>query len=140
MPSFPTREYLDLTHCDCPLLLKQHRTFPSTVFSTYTIDEIWQLAHGVQQRCCSLYRWQRNTARSRMECTRHSQLFRRYRCAQDHECFYALTTLFPSISRYKRRMETRAKGGDSSDDSRFPRFKILLSDASRSKRVHDGYN
>jgi len=28
--------------------------FPSTVFSTYTMEEIWQLAHGVQQ-CHSLY-------------------------------------------------------------------------------------
>jgi hypothetical protein len=26
------------------LLLKQKRTFPSTVFSTYTMEEIWQLA------------------------------------------------------------------------------------------------
>ena len=40
LPSFPTREYLDLTHCDWPLLLKQNRTFPSTVFSTYTMEEI----------------------------------------------------------------------------------------------------
>ena len=51
-----------------------------------------------------------------MECTRRSPLFRRYRCAQEHPSFYALTTLFPSISRYKRKMETRAKGGDFSDD------------------------
>jgi len=28
LSSFPSREYLDLTHCDCPLLLKQNRTFP----------------------------------------------------------------------------------------------------------------
>ena len=51
-----------------------------------------------------------------MECTRRSPLFRRYRCAQEHPSFYALTNLFPSISRYKRKMETRAKGGDFSDD------------------------
>jgi len=58
LPSFPTRdsEYLDLTHCDCPLLLKQDRTFPSTVFSAYTMEEIWQPAHSVQQRCCPLYK------------------------------------------------------------------------------------
>jgi len=77
-------------------------TFPLTVFSTYTIEEIWQLTHGVQQRCCPLYQWQRNTTQSHMECTCHSQLFRRYRCAQEHPCFYTLTTLFPSISPYKR--------------------------------------
>jgi len=91
-----------LTHCDCSLSLKQKRTFLSIVFSTYTMEEIWQLAHDVQQRCCPLYRRQRNTVRSRMECTRRSPLFRRYRCAQEHPSFYALTTLFPSISRYKR--------------------------------------
>jgi len=89
LPSFPTREYFDLTHCDCPLLLKQDRTFPLTLFSTYTMEKIWQLAHGVQQRCCPLYRWQRNTARI----TPLPQLFRRYQCAQEHQCFYALTTL-----------------------------------------------
>jgi len=120
LSSFPAREYLDLTHCDCPLLLRQNRTFPSTVFSTYTMEEIWQLAHGVQQRCCPLYRWQRNTARSRMECTRLSQLFRRYWCAQEHLCFYALTTVFPSISRFKR-SHTRVdkQSGNSNDDPIF---------------------
>ena len=51
-----------------------------------------------------------------MECTRRSPLFRRYQCAQEHPLFYALTALFPSISQYKRKMETRAKGGDFSDD------------------------
>jgi len=40
-----------------------------------------------------------------------SQLFRRYQCAQEHPCFYALTTLFPSISRYKR-SHTRADKQD----------------------------
>jgi hypothetical protein len=37
-----------------------------------------------------------------------------------HPLFYALTTLFPSISRYKR-SHTRAdkKGGDSNDDPIF---------------------
>ena len=44
-------------------------------------------------RCCPLYQWQRNTALSRLECTRLSQVFRRYRCAQEHPYFYALTTL-----------------------------------------------
>jgi len=42
-------------------------------------------------------------------------MFRRYWCAQEHPSFYALTTLFPYISRYKRRMKTRAKDGTSSD-------------------------
>ena len=93
LPSFPTREYLDLTHCDCPLSLEQNRTFLLTVFSTYTIEEIWQVAHGVQQRWCPLYQWQRNTVQSRMECMCHSQLFRRYQCVQEHPCLYALTTL-----------------------------------------------
>ena len=113
-------QHLDLTHCDCPLLLKQNRTCPSTVFSTYTMEEIWQLAHGVQQRCCPLYRWQRSTAWSRMERTRHSLLFRRYRCVQGHPCLYALTTLFPSFSRYKQ-SHTRAdkQDGNSNDDPIF---------------------
>jgi len=101
-----------LTHSNCSLSLKQKHTFLWIVFSTYTMEEIWQLAHDVQQRCCPLYQRQRNTVRSRMECTRRSPLFRRYQCAQEHPLFYAL----PSISRYKRKMETRAKGGDFSDD------------------------
>jgi len=89
------------------------------VFSTYTMEEIWQLAHGAQQRCC--FHWRhRNTARSRMECTRHSQLFRRYLCAQEHPYFYALTTLFSSISRYKRSHTCADKqDGNSNDDPIF---------------------
>jgi len=82
------------------------------------MEEIWQLAHGAQQRCC--FHWRHsNTARGRLECTRHSQLFRRYWCAQEHPCFYALT-LFPSISRYKW-SHTRAdkQDGNSNDDPIF---------------------
>jgi len=111
---------LDSTHCDCPLLLKRNRTFPLTVFSTCTMEEMWQLAHGAQQHCCPLYWWQRNAGRSRIDFTCHSQLLRKYRCAQEHPLFNALTTLFPSISRYKR-SHTRAdkKGGDSNDDPIF---------------------
>ena len=51
-----------------------------------------------------------------MECTRHTVLFKKYRCAAEHPSFYALTFLFPSISRYKRSGNTRAvKSGDSDD-------------------------
>jgi len=44
-----------------------------------------------------------------MDFTSHSQLFRKYWGAEEHASsrFYALTTLFPSISRYKR-SHTRA--------------------------------
>ena len=95
---FLLAQYLDLTHYDCSLLLKRDRTFPLTVFSTYTMEKIWQLAHGAQQCCCPSYRWQRNTVRGRIDFTRHPQLVRKYWCAQDHPSFYALTSLFPSIS------------------------------------------
>jgi len=78
---FLLAQYLDLTQCDCLLSLKRTRTFPSTVFSTYKIEEIWQLAHGAQQRCCPSYRWKKNTARGRIDFTRHSQLLRMY-CSQ----------------------------------------------------------
>jgi len=39
---------------------------------------------------------------ARMECTCHTVLFRKYRWVTEHPSFYALTSLFPSISRYKR--------------------------------------
>jgi len=41
------------------------------------MEEIWQLAHGAQPRCCPLYRGQRNTAKSRIDVL----LLRKYRCA-----------------------------------------------------------
>ena len=66
-------------------------------------DMAGQLAHGAQQCCC--FHWRhRNTARSRMECTRHSHLFRMHQCAQEHPCFYALTTqlFFPYSRPYSR--------------------------------------
>jgi len=55
-----------------------------------------------------------------MECTRHTVLFRKYRCASEHPSFYALTSLFPSISRYKRSSNTRAVKSDDSDDTTDP--------------------
>jgi len=117
---FLLAQYLDLTHCDCSLLFKQTHRFPSTVFSTYTMEEIWQLAHGAQQCCYPSYRWQRNTARGRTDFTCHPQLRRKYWCAQDYLLFYALTSLFLSISRYKRSYTRAAKGdGDSNDDPIF---------------------
>ena len=117
---FLLAQYLDLTHCDCSLSLKKKCTFPSSMFSTYTMEEIWQLAHGAQQRCYPLYRWQRNTARSCIDFTSHSQLLRKYQCAQEHPAFSALTDLFPSISRCKQ-SDTRAdkQDGDSNDDPIF---------------------
>jgi len=62
------------------LLLNRNRTFPSTVFSTYTMEEIWHHAHGAQQRCCPSYRCQRNTTKSHhtIDSTSHSQLFRTF--------------------------------------------------------------
>jgi len=49
--------------------------------------------------------------------TRLSQLLRKlYQRIQENLSFYALTILFPSVSRLKSRMKTRAKGGDSSND------------------------
>jgi len=55
-----------------------------------------------------------------MECTRHTVLFRKYWWAAEHPSFYALTSLFPSISRYKR-SHTRAdkQDGNSNDDPIF---------------------
>jgi len=49
-----------------------------------------------------------------MDFTSYSQLLRKYRCAELDPSLYALTTLFPSISRYKR---TRAdkQHGNSTD-------------------------
>jgi len=104
------------------LLLKRNRTFPSTVFSTYTMEEIWHQAHCAQQCCCPSYKWQRNTAKSRMDFTSHFQISRKYWCAhwQEHPSFYALTTLFPSISQSKQN-HTRAdkQDCDSNDDPIF---------------------
>ena len=116
-------QYLDLTHCGCSVLFKRTCTFPATVFSTYTMEEIWHLTHGAltaQQRCYLSYTWSRNTGRGRIDFTCHPQLLKKYWCAQEHLLFYALTYLFPSISRYKR-SHTRAtkKHGDSNDDPIF---------------------
>ena len=55
-----------------------------------------------------------------MESSLLSHMFRRYQCAQEHPCFYALTTLFPSISRYKRSHTLADKqDGNSNDDPIF---------------------
>jgi len=55
-----------------------------------------------------------------MECTRHTVLFEKYRCAPEHSSFYALTSLFPSISRYKRsHTRTDKLDGNSNDDPIF---------------------
>jgi len=51
-----------------------------------------------------------------MDFTSHSQLLRKYLCAQEHLSFYALTTLFPSISRYK---QSHTRDGDSDDNPIF---------------------
>jgi len=50
-----------------------------------------------------------------MECTHHTVLFRKYQCAPEHPLFYALTSLLPFISRYKRRNTCAARFGDSDD-------------------------
>ena len=55
-----------------------------------------------------------------MECTRHTVLFRKYLCAPEHPLFYALTSLFPSISRYKRSGNTGAAKSGASDDTTGP--------------------
>jgi len=72
-------------------------------------------------RCCPSYRWQSNIVRGRIDFTTcHPQLLGNYRCAQEHLSFYALTILFPFISRCKR-SHTRAakKDGDSNDEPIF---------------------
>jgi len=55
-----------------------------------------------------------------MDLTSHSQLLEIYQCAQEHPSFYALTTPFPSISRYTR-SHTRVakKDRDSNGDPIF---------------------
>jgi len=108
-------QYLDLARCNRSASLHQrNRTSLSTVILTYR-RWIWPFAHGAQQRC-HRSRGQDNTISARMEYTRHTVLFRKYWCAPEHSSFYALTSLFPSISRYKSSGNTRAaKSGDSDD-------------------------
>ena len=55
-----------------------------------------------------------------MDFTSHFHILRNYQCAQKHSSFYALTTIIPSISRYKR-SHTRAnkQDSDSNDDPIF---------------------
>jgi len=63
--------HLESTHCDCSSWFERNCTFLSTVFSAYTMKEIWHLTHSDQQRCCPLYWRQRNTASGRIDLTRH---------------------------------------------------------------------
>ena len=103
---FQFAQYLDLARCNRSAPRhERNRTSLSTVISTYR-RWIWPFTHGAQQRC-HRSRGQDNTISARMECTRHTVLFRKYQCAAEHPSFYALTSLFPSISRHKR-SHTRA--------------------------------
>ena len=103
---FQFAQYLDLARCNRSASRhERNRTSLSTVILTYR-RWIWPFAHGALQRC-PRSRGQDNTISARMECTRHTVLFRKYRWAAEHPSFYALTSLFPSISRYKR-SHTRA--------------------------------
>ena len=116
---FQFAQYLDLARCNRSASRhERNRTSLSTVILTYR-RWIWPFAHGAQQRC-PRSRGQDNTISARMECTRHTVLFRKYRWAAEHPSFYALTSLFPSISRYKR-SHTRAdkQDGNSNDDPIF---------------------
>jgi len=116
---FQFAQYLDLARCNRSASRhERNRTSLSTVILTYR-RWMWPFAHGAQQRCHRLRR-QDNTISTRMECTRHTFLFWKYRCAPEHPSFYALTSLFPSISRYKR-SHTRVdkQDGNSNDDPIF---------------------
>ena len=115
---FQFAQYLDLARCNRSASRhERNRTSLSTVILTYR-RWIWPFAHGAQQRC-PRSRGQDNTISA---CMRHTILFRKYQCAPEHPSFYALTSLFPSISssRYKR-SQTRAdkQDGNSNDDPIF---------------------
>ena len=94
---FQFAQYLDLARSSRH---ERNRTSLSTVILTYRRC-IGLFAHGAHQHC-HRSRVQDNTISACMECTRHTVLFRKYRWAAEHPSFYALTSLFPSISRYKR--------------------------------------
>ena len=108
-------QYFDLAHCNCSSQNEINRTSLMTVISTYR-KWMWPFAHGAQRRCHQSRR-HNNTIGARMECTRHTVMFRKYRRTAEHPSFYALTSLFPCISRYKW-SHTRAakKHSDSNDD------------------------
>jgi len=75
----PSREYLDLTHCDCPLLLKRNCTFPSTVFSTYTMED---MAAGPRRSAALLLSLaEKKYSQESYGFASHSQLLRKYQCA-----------------------------------------------------------
>jgi len=97
---FQFAQYLDLARCNRSASRHERNRTSLSVILTYRRC-IWPFAHGAQQRC-PRSRGQNNTISARMECTRHTVSFRKYRWAAEHPSFYALTSLFPSISRYKR--------------------------------------
>jgi len=107
---FQFAQYLDLAHFNRSTSRNERNcTSLSTVILTYR-RWMWPFAHGAQQRYRQSGR-QNNTIGARMECTCHTVLFRKYRCAAEHPCLYVLNPLFPSISRYKR-SHTRADKQD----------------------------
>ena len=96
---FQFAHYLDLARCNRSA--SQHERNRTSLSTVITVQRwMWPFAHGAQQRCHRSRR-QDNTISARMECTRHTVLFRKYQWAAEHPNFYALTSLFPSISRYK---------------------------------------
>ena len=98
---FPISEYVDFAHCVHCESSKTAR-FRQLCSQPTQWKKYGSWPTALSNIAAFIVCTDRNTAQSRMECSRHSQLFRRYRCTQQHPCFYALTTLFPSISRYKR--------------------------------------
>jgi len=116
---FQFAQYLDLARCNRSALQHdRNRTSLSTVILTYR-KWMWPFAQGAQQRC-NQSRRQDNKISVRMECTRHTVLFRKYQCAPEHPSFFALTSLFPSISRCNQsHTRTDKQDGNSNDDPIF---------------------
>jgi len=112
---FQLVQYLELAHRDYSSRNKRNRTSLLTMILTYW-RWIWPFAHGAQRRRHPSSRRQSNTIVDRLECMCHTALFRKDLCAQEHQLFYALTTLLPTISRHKRRhIRAAKKDGDSND-------------------------
>jgi len=111
-------QYLELAHCSYSSRNKRNCTSLPTMILFY--QKRISLLPMSLRRCHPSSRRQRNMINARMECARHAVLFRKYHCAQEHPLFYALTTLFPSISRHKRRhIRAAKKDSDSNDDPIF---------------------
>ena len=109
--------YLELAHCNCSSRNERNHTSVSTVYLTYR-RWMWPFAHGAQRRCHPSPQRQNNAAvtiGSRVECTHHTVLFRKHQRAQEYPSFYALTSHFPSVPRYKRSTTRVAKSSDSDD-------------------------